>query len=77
MARPQTPNPRAPQFGIAIPSYVLIQLRALAVRKDCSLRHLVLQALPSIGIHVEPEDLIEDKRKARPKGTRTHYAKKT
>lgn len=75
MARPQTPKPRAPQFGIHIPNYVLIQLRALAVRKQCSLRHLVLKALPSLGIHVEPCDLKPDSRKARPTGTRTHYAK--
>ncbi|MEQ1717572.1 MAG: hypothetical protein ABL907_16610 [Hyphomicrobium sp.] len=76
MARPQTPSPKAPQFGIAIPNYVLIQLRALAVREQCSLRHLVLAALPSLGIHVEQADLQFDKRKIRPKGTRTHYAKK-
>lgn len=74
MARPQTPNPRDPQFGIHIPNYVLIQLRALAVRKGCSLRHLVLTALPSIGIYVAPEDLMEDCRTTRPKGTRKHYA---
>lgn len=75
MARPQTPNPRAPQFGIAIPNYVLIQLRAMAVRENCSLRHLVLKALPSIGIHVDAADLVSDARTRRPKGTRTHYAK--
>ena len=76
MARPQTPTPKAPQFGIAIPNYVLIQLRAMAVREQCSLRHLVLKALPSLGIHVDPADLQFDKRKSRPKGTRTHYAQK-
>jgi hypothetical protein len=76
MARPQTPNPRAPQFGIAIPNYVLIQLRAMAVREQCSLRHLVLKALPALGIHVDPLDLQLDERKGRPKGTRTHYATK-
>jgi len=76
MARPQTPNPKQPQFGIAIPNYVLIQLRAMAVREGCSLRHLVLKALPSLGIHVESSDLMPDKRKGRPKGTRAHYAMK-
>lgn len=75
MARPQTPNPKTPQIGIAIPHYVLIQLRAMAVRDQCSLRHLLLKALPSLGIHVDPEDLQPDERKGRPKGTRTHYAR--
>ena len=76
MGRQPTPKPKAPQFGIAIPNYVLIQLRALAVREGCSLRHLVLKALPSLGIHVDVADLELDSRKARPKGTRTHYARK-
>lgn len=76
MARPQTPHPKAPQFGIALPHYVLIQLRALAVREGCSLRHLVLKALPSLGIHVVDADLVPDRRSARVKGTRSHYAKR-
>jgi hypothetical protein len=75
MARPQTPKPKAPQFGIAVPHYVLIQLRAMAVRERCTLRSLVLKALPSLGIHVDPDDLRTDRRKDRPTGTRTHYAK--
>jgi hypothetical protein len=76
MPRPQTPKPKAPQFGIAVPNYVLIQLRALAVRENCSLRCIVLRALPSLGIHVKPEDIATDRRKTRPKSTRTHYARK-
>ena len=59
-----------------MPNYILIQLRALAVRQNCSLRYLVLTALQTIGVHVAPEDLIGDKRQARPKGTRTNYARK-
>lgn len=58
-----------------MPHYVMIQLRAMAVRERCTQRHLVLKALPSIGIHVDRQDLIEDRRTTRPKGTRTHYAK--
>lgn len=77
MARPQTPKPKIPQAAFAIPHYVMIQLRALAVREKCTQRHLVLKALPSIGIHVDAADLLRDSRKARPKGTRTHYAKKS
>ena len=77
MARPQNPSPQAPQFGIAVPHYVLVQLRALAVRERCSLRCLVLKALPSIGIHVEPTDIIGDRRQQRPKGTRTNFTRKT
>ena len=76
MARPQTPTPQAPQFGIAVPHYVLVQLRALAIRQRCSLRHLVLTALPSIGIHVDPNDMVDDRRKKRPSGSRTNYARK-
>jgi hypothetical protein len=76
MARPQTPKPKSPQFGIAVPHYVLIQLRAMAVRERCTLRSLVLKALPSLGIHVDPDDLRTDRRKDRPTGTRTHYANK-
>lgn len=72
MGRPTIPNPKIPQTAFAIPHYVMIQLRAMAAREKCSQRHLVLKALPSIGIHVEPEDLKRDERKARPK--RTHYA---
>ena len=71
MARPQTNTPKIPRFGIAIPNYVLTQLRALAVREHCSLRCIVLRALPSLGIHVKPEDIAADRRKQRPKGTRT------
>lgn len=59
-----------------MPNYILIQLRAIAIRQDCSLRHLVLTALQSIGIHVDPSDLVADKRQARPEGTRTNYARK-
>ena len=76
MPRPQTPKPKAPQFGIAVPNYVLIQLRALAVRENCTLRCIVLRALPSLGIHVKSEDLARDRRTLRPKGTRTNYARK-
>jgi hypothetical protein len=75
MARPQKQSPKIPQTAFAIPHYVMIQLRAMAVREKCSQRHLVLKALPSIGIHVDAEDLQRDSRKARPTGTRTHYAK--
>ena len=76
MARQQISRPKIPQTAFAIPHYVMIQLRAMAVREKCTQRHLVLKALPSIGIHIEPGDLLRDSRKARPKGTRTHYAKK-
>ncbi len=76
MARPQTPNPKAPQFGIPVPNYVLIQLRAMAVREHCSLRCLVLRALPSLGIHVKDEDIAADRRKLRVKGTRANYAQR-
>lgn len=75
MARPQSKKPTKPQFSIAIPIYVLTQLRALAVREDCSLRCIVLRALPSLGIHVKPEDITADRRKGRPGGSRTHYAR--
>jgi hypothetical protein len=51
--------------------------RAMAVREKCTQRHLVLKALPSLGIHVDPTDLQRDSRKARPKGTRTNYAQAT
>jgi hypothetical protein len=74
--RPQTPKPKIPQTAFAIPHYVMIQLRAMAVREKCTQRHLVLKALLSLGIHVDPTDLQRDSRKARPKGTRTHYARK-
>jgi hypothetical protein len=53
----------------------LIHLRALAVRENRSLRCIVLTALPSLGIHVKPEDIAADRRKLRPKGTRTNYAR--
>jgi hypothetical protein len=76
MARPQTPKPKIPQTAFAIPHYVMIQLRAMAVREKCSQRHLVLKALPSIGIHVDAADFQPDSRKARPKETRMHYAHK-
>lgn len=77
MARPQISKPKIPQTAFAMPHYVMIQLRAMAVRERCTQRHLVLKALPSIGIHVDPKDLVDDRRSARPKGTRTHYAKRT
>ena len=76
MARPQSAKPAQPQVGIGLPNYVLIQLRALAAREHCSLRYLVLKALTSLGIHVEPKDLKPDKREGRPKGTRNNYARK-
>lgn len=76
MARPQIPNPKIPQTAFAIPHYVMIQLRAMAAREKCTQRHLVLKALPFIGIHIEPEDLERDERKARPTETRRHYATK-
>ena len=74
MARPQTPKPKNPQFAIAVPNYVLIQLRALAAREGVSIRYLVLRALPSVGVHVAAADLAIDRRQGRPKGTRQHYA---
>ena len=43
MARSQTPKPQGPQVGFGMPTYILIQLRALAVRQKCSLRYLVLK----------------------------------
>ena len=76
MARPPSTNPKTPQIGIAVPHDVLIQLRALAIRERCSLRCLVLKALPSIGIHVEPADIVGDRRQQRPKGTRKNYTAK-
>lgn len=76
MARSQTNDPKQPQVGFSIPNYILIQLRALAVRRNCSLRYLVITALQSLGIHVDPADLVEDKRQSRIKGTRTNYARK-
>ena len=76
MARSQTPKPQGPQVGFGMPTYILIQLRALAVRQKCSLRYLVLKGMQAIGVHVEPADLVADKRQARPKGTRTNYARK-
>ena len=76
MARPQTAAPKQPQVGFHLPNYVLIQLRTLAVRKNCSMRHLVLTALQSLGLHVEQIDLIADSRKTRQAGTRTNYARK-
>lgn len=74
MGRHQKIHPNQPQVGFALPYYVLIQMRALAVRERCSMRALVLKALPSIGIHVDPVDLVDDGRTLRPKGKRTHYA---
>lgn len=53
----------------------MIPLRAMAVRERCTQRHLVLKALPSIGIDVDTKVPVHDRRSARPKGTRTHYAK--
>ena len=76
MARPQTATPKGPQAGFGMPLYILIQLRALAIRQGCSLRFLMLKAVQSIGVHVEPADLVADKRQARPRGTRTNYARK-
>ena len=76
MSKPPRKTVTPPQFGVVIPNYVLIQLRALAVREHCSLRCLILKALPSIGIHVEPDDIVGDRRQKRPKGTRTNYARK-
>jgi len=68
------PEGRGPQAGFALPLYVMIQLRALAIRQGCTLRYLILTAVQAIGVRVEQVDLVADKRQRRPKGTRAHYA---
>lgn len=70
------PAGRGPQAAFALPLYVMIQLRALAIRQRCTLRFLVLRALQAYGLDVEPADLIADKRQSRTRGTRTNYARK-
>ena len=77
MGRKPTPFPKQPQITVAVPRRVLEQLRGLAGARGCSLRYLVLSALPLIGIDVKPEDLREDGRQGRPRGTRRHYAAPT
>ena len=72
--RPARPNGRGPQAAFTVPHYVMIQLRALAIRQGCSLRYLMLTAMQAIGVYIDPADLVVDKRKRRPKGSRAHYA---
>ena len=72
--RPARQASRGTQAAFALPLYVVIQLRALAIRQSCSMRYLMLAAIAAAGLHVEARDLIPDKRQRRPRGSRQHFA---
>jgi hypothetical protein len=64
---PSTPKP-APltKMAIEVPNYLPLQLRKLALEHDCTIRHLVLEALNASGCTIAPEDRQKDGRRTNP-----------
>jgi hypothetical protein len=61
----QPPPKPAPitKMAIEVPDYLPAQLRRLALERDCTIRHIVLEALHVAGCTIAPEDRLKDGRR--------------
>jgi hypothetical protein len=61
------PSERIPlaSLRIEIPEYLDLELAKTAVEQRVTKQYLVLKALQQAGFHVDPEHIVEDKRKVR------------
>ena len=70
-AAPQTPAPtprsRVRSMNLELPDYVMRALKEMALRDDCSVRHVIMRALAREGILIQPADMIADGRRLRGK----------
>lgn len=61
---PSPPKPAAnTKMAIEVPHYLPAQLRRLALERDCTIRHIILEALHQAGCTVAPEDRSKDGRR--------------
>jgi hypothetical protein len=60
-----TPRTRMKTMNLELPDYVMQQLKELALREECSVRHLIMRSLAGQGIRVREADLIADGRRLR------------
>jgi hypothetical protein len=62
-----TPRPRIKSMNLELPDYVMRALKEMALRDDCSVRHIIMRSLAREGIPVQPADMIADGRRLRGK----------
>jgi hypothetical protein len=67
-----TPRSRMSYVKACMPDYALTELKTRALRQRVSINHILLKALDQAGIHIKPEDLVEDGRRLR--GRHVHGA---
>lgn len=67
LAPQPTPRSRIRSMNLELPDYVMRSLKEMALRDDCSVRHIIMRALAKEGIRVEPADMIADGRRLRGK----------
>lgn len=51
------------KMAIEVPDYLPAQLRRLALDRNCTIRHIVLEALAKDGCDIAPEDRTKDGRR--------------
>lgn len=68
---PRTPQPtprtRIKSMNLELPDYVMRALKEMALRDDCSVRHIIMRSLAKEGIPIQPADMIADGRRLRGK----------
>jgi hypothetical protein len=60
-----TPRSQMKTVNLEVPSYAWTELKIRAAREQVSVRHIVMEAMRSIGIEIKDADMIEDGRRLR------------
>ncbi len=60
-----TPRSQMKTVNLEVPGYAWTELKIRAAREQVSVRHIVMEAMRSIGIDIKDADMIEDGRRMR------------
>lgn len=60
-----TPRSQMKTVNLEVPGYAWTELKIRAAREQVSVRHIVMEAMRSIGIEIKDADMVEDGRRIR------------